>query len=222
MDDSILLTRLQHLLRQGTVALAKKIPEPYGSNYYVSTGEFNGFKAASLSFIGGIYGTESTYYREFTRAVHDSYDYCLDSGIAILEAIGEEIRNGWLTSVKQLVTAEVFSDFLEMAEHLLNEGYKDAAAVMIGSVLEEHLRQLCSTYKVDTHTLKGTDKVPKQASLINDDLKKAGAYGPIQVKQVTAWLAIRNSAAHGKYTEYSIEQVTLMYAGIVNFIATIN
>ena len=38
--------------------------------------------------------------------------------------------------------AELFADFLEMADYLLSEGYKDPAAVLGGSMLEEHLRQL--------------------------------------------------------------------------------
>lgn len=138
-----------------------------------------------------------------------------------MQEIGEEIRNGWLTSLKQLVTAEVFSNFMEMAEHLLDEGYKDAAAVMIGSVLEEHLRQLCVVHKVETHILKGTDSVAKKAAVINDDLKKAGAYGPIQQKEVTAWLGTRNSAAHGHYGDYTITEVKLMYQGVLNFLAEI-
>jgi hypothetical protein len=31
-----------------------------------------------------------------------------------------------------------------MAEHLLDQKYKDPATVVVGSVLEEHLRQLCT------------------------------------------------------------------------------
>jgi hypothetical protein len=31
--------------------------------------------------------------------------------------------------LKGLITAEVFADFIEMAEHLLETGYKDPAAV---------------------------------------------------------------------------------------------
>ena len=77
---------------------------------------------------------------------------------------------------------------------------KDAAAVMIGSVLEEHLRQLCHSHKVDIFTLKGMDEMPKKADVLNADLKKSGAYGPLDQKQVTAWLGLRNSAAHGKYS----------------------
>jgi len=35
-----------------------------------------------------------------------------------------------------------------------------------------------------------------------------------------AWLDIRNNAAHGKYSEYSDEDVDLMIKGILNFIAS--
>lgn len=37
-------------------------------------------------------------------------------------------------------------------------------------------------------------------------------------KQITAWLDLRNNAAHGKYDKYSIEEVKLMIAGIRNFL----
>ena len=37
----------------------------------------------------------------------------------------------------------LFSDFLELASNLYSTGYKDAAVVICGSVLEGHLRKLC-------------------------------------------------------------------------------
>lgn len=51
---------------------------------------------------------------------------------------------------QKIIAAEIFSDFLEMAEHLLEQGYKDPAAVMIGSVVEENLRKFCVANKIDT------------------------------------------------------------------------
>ncbi len=39
-----------------------------------------------------------------------------------------------------------------MAEHLLDEGYKDAATVIAGSSLEPHLRQLCQKSGIPTET----------------------------------------------------------------------
>jgi hypothetical protein len=40
-----------------------------------------------------------------------------------------------------------------MAEHLLDEHYKDVAEVIIGSVLEEHLRQLAVTKGIATFSI---------------------------------------------------------------------
>jgi hypothetical protein len=158
------------------------------------------------------------YYNEFVREVNNSYDSNIKSGISILQSIHFEIENGWLNSIKALVSAEFFSDFLEMSRHLLDEGYKDAAAVMIGSVLEEGLRQLCTTKSIDLAIIKGTNLVPKKADLLNADLVKASAYGVLEQKSVTAWLDLRNRAAHGKYEEYTLPQVELMYGGVLDFV----
>jgi hypothetical protein len=38
-------------------------------------------------------------------------------------------------------------------------------------------------------------------------------------KNVTAWLDLRNKAAHGKYTEYQKDQVELMMQGVTQFMA---
>ena len=44
-------------------------------------------------------------------------------------------------------------------------------------------------------------------------------YSKIDLQNVTAWLALRNKAAHGKYTEYTEAQVDLMLRGVSDFIA---
>lgn len=219
MNTQELLTRVDFLITKGRTLLSTKLHSNYSSSGYVETGQYVGFRASALSFISGLFGEKHSYYKEFERSVDDSYDYNIDSGVNILLSIRHEIEQGWLTSLKRLVTAEVFSDFLDMSKYLLDENYKDAAAVMIGSVLEEHLRQLCSTYSVDTFIIKGNDHIPKKADLMNSDLTKAGVYGVLEQKNVTAWLDLRNRAAHGKYSEYTLEQVKLMYMGVLDFVS---
>jgi hypothetical protein len=61
----------------------------------------------------------------------------------ILKALRADYAAGYLQRVEQLVQADLFADFLEMAEHLLDQGYKDPSAVLAGGVLEEQLRKLC-------------------------------------------------------------------------------
>lgn len=40
------------------------------------------------------------------------------------------------------------------------------------------------------------------ADVLNADLCKVGAYNKMEQKNVTAWLDLRNKAAHGHYAEY--------------------
>ena len=123
---------------------------------------------------------------------------------------------------KGLVAAELFADFLEMADHLLELGYKDPAAVIIGSVLEEHLRQLCSANSIDIEFENNEGLIPKKADRLNSDLAKENVYSKLDQKAVTMWLDLRNKAAHGKYDEYTSEQVANMYSGITEFMARVS
>jgi hypothetical protein len=60
----------------------------------------------------------------------------------ILRSLAAAYPGGYLSSVQELIHADVFDDFLTMADYLLGEGYKDPAAVEASCVLEDHLRKL--------------------------------------------------------------------------------
>ena len=170
------------------------------------------------SFILDLFGNSHPYYTTFKEVTRPYYASSVESGIQIIENIKAEIENGWLTSVKNIVSAEIFTDFLEMAEHLLDNDYKDAAAVMIGSVLEEHIRQLCLKNSIEISFEKDDKVVPLKADRLNNELAKAGNYNKLDQKNVTANLDLRNKAAHGHYTGYDKQQVKLMLDSVFNFI----
>ncbi|MGM9478846.1 hypothetical protein ACS5PU_20650 [Pedobacter sp. GSP4] len=186
---------------------------------YVSSEAFSEFRAASLSFLQSVFGIDHPFYKEFNHDVRDINPYMTEQGRGILKAIKGQIDGGWLFTVKSLVSAEIFTDFLEMAEYLLEEGYKDPSAVMIGSVMEEHLRQLCDRHKISVTVEKGGKQVPKKADTLNAELCAQDAYNKLDQKSITSWMDLRNKAAHGKYDDYTKEQVNLMYQGVVNFIS---
>ena len=58
---------------------------------------------------------------------------------ACVKAALEDLKGGYFLEAKSLLEAEVFSDLLEQAEELQRAGYKDAAAVLTGGVLEKQL-----------------------------------------------------------------------------------
>ena len=109
-----------------------------------------------------------------------------------------------------------------MAEHLLAENYKDAAAVITGSVLEEHLRQLAQKHAIDVTFEKSGRRVSKKADLLNAELAKAGVYNKLDQKNITALLDLRNKAAHGHYEEYSKSQVELMHQSVLDFMTRVS
>lgn len=119
-------------------------------------------------------------------------------------------------ALEELIHADVFSDFLDMAAELQRSGYKDAAAVIAGSVLEEHLRKLAGRHGVATTKTNGA---PAKADTLNADLAKAGAYNALVQKQVTAWLDLRNKAAHGRYGDYDQAQVAAFVSSVLDFAA---
>ena len=139
-------------------------------------------------------------------------------GKNILNSVKKELEDGWVFELKDLVTAEIFTDFLEMAEYFLSEGYKDPAAVIIGGVLEEHLRQLCQKNNIPVTITKGEKEVAIKANQLNQNLAKAEQYNKLEMKNVTAWLDLRNNVAHGKYNEYDKSQVKEMLQGVMGFI----
>lgn len=219
MKPEDVLRRIDELTELGKGVLATKRQVSGASFKQVDHGLIKGFRAAVLSFIEQQYGASHTHYNEFSSAVSGHFDSHIDSGMAILSAIRGEIAGGWLDGVKSLVAAEIFSDFLEMAEHLLAAGYKDAAAVMIGSVLEEHLRQLAVSNGVPYVREIDDVQVPKKADALNADLAGAAVYNKLDQKAVTTWLDLRNKSAHGKYSEYEKSQVELMLRGVLEFMS---
>ncbi|MBS0337124.1 MAG: hypothetical protein JSS40_09995 [Proteobacteria bacterium] len=144
-------------------------------------------------------------------------DDILPNRVGALRALRRDYDCGYLTSVQSLVRAELFVDFLEMAEHLMQQGYKDPAAVLIGSVLEEHLRALSNMRSIPCEV---GGKL-KKADLMNAGLAGAGVYNRLDQKNVTAWLDLRNKAAHGHYDEYTTEQVRSMLGGVQEFMTRV-
>ena len=137
--------------------------------------------------------------------------------IGVAESLLQNIRAGFLKTFEELIHGDVFGDYLEMSQHLLENEYKDAAAVIAGSTLEAHLKQLCTKFGV----VIDIGGKPKSADTINADLVKAGAYTKLDQKSDTAWQGLRNSAAPGDYSAYDKGRVGLMISGVRDFITRI-
>ena len=64
---------------------------------------------------------------------------------------------------------------------------------MVESVIEEHLRALCAARDI---RVQANGKF-KKADTLDSELAACGVYNKLDQKSVTAWLDLRNKAAHG-------------------------
>lgn len=171
------------------------------------------WKVKAKNLLVATCGEESQHYREFTKAEeinsYESSSVAFKRMKAVFIAAMDDYKGGYLTSIKNLIQADVFDSELEQAGELLSTGYKLAAAVIAGVVLETTLRDLCNRKCISTGKL---DKM-------NADLAKAGVYNKLQQKRITALADIRNSAAHGKQDEFTESDVQNMIRDIEQFLA---
>ena len=171
------------------------------------------WKVKTKNLLVSTCGKDSQHYEAFIEAEKvNSYRTNWDAFKrmkSVFVAAMDDYKNGYLTSIKNLIQADVFDSELEQAQELLSSGYKLAAAVIAGVVLETTLRDLCYQHSL---TIGKLDKM-------NSDLAKAGVYNKLQQKRITALADIRNSAAHGKPEEFSDDDVIMMIRDIEQFLA---
>lgn len=134
--------------------------------------------------------------------------------LGIINGLYKDYSSGMLDNVRNLLRGEIFVDFLDMGEHLLDEGYKDAAAVIIGAVLEDSLREIALKNKIDIKKDNGTSKT---INSLNQDIYKNKIYNSYTQKNITSLADLRNKAAHGRYDEYSEKEVKIMLLSVQDF-----
>jgi len=179
---------------------------------WVEASEFSVWMASSLAYLRRVFGEHHTHTRLFEAQCKQSTLSQTVTGTAILRSALEEIEHGYLVSLEQLVSADVFGDFLEMAAHLLSLGYKDPAASLTGAVLEDGLRRIAVARNV---SVKASDDL----SSLNQKLAQAGVYNRMVQNQVQVWSVIRNNADHGKFSEYAVADVSALRDGVATFLA---
>lgn len=186
--------------------------------------ELSSVAARGAQLIVRLYGSDSQYLINFRNVLatknftimHSNYYEHVSEFCGILKGVQHDIKSGLLDDLRQLLQAEIFADFLEMGEHLLTEGYKDAAAVILGAVLEDSLRKLATSRGIPT-----TSPAGKALTIdpLNVALAKEKVYGPLVQKQITTWANLRNDAAHGHFTAYDAAQVKQMLLFVQKFCA---
>jgi hypothetical protein len=179
---------------------------------FVQDDLFLEWRAGALSFLKAVFGEDSTHFTEMRERCKHSWHSDAVEGQAIMKAASTDLKGGYLKRIEDLVSADVFSDFLEMAAYLLEQGYKDPAASLVGAVLEDGLRRIA---KATNTTLKSREDI----SSLSKKLADGQIYNRMMQKQIEVWSEIRNNADHGHFDQYVSQDVKGMLDGVRSFLA---
>lgn len=207
-------SRIERLLVKGTAVLRTHSPNPPGVIGFptLSDRAFAEWRTQSLSLLTNLLGPKHTYVVSFEQKVEEGYVSSVEAGMGILNAVREDLEDGFLTDVRTLVSAEVFTGFLAMAGHLVDSGYKDPGASLCGAVLERGLRQIATNKGVKV-------RERDDLSALNQKLAAREVYTRLVQKRLALWTDVRNAADHGKFSDYSQTDVKDMHQGVSSFLA---
>ncbi len=164
----------------------------------------------ALNLIKKTCGKDSDHYLSLKKINEEYHPLHAKQHKGVIEAAYNDYKDGF-ANLDSLVRAEIFEDFLSMAEYLLEQGYHIPAASLTGGVLEDSLRKLC-----DKHGISYPQKT--KLNTLNMELARASVYNALVSKEIIAKADIRNNADHGKYKEFNKKDVDDMVGWVRRFI----
>src|SRR3979409_1232140 len=95
---------------------------------FITDGDAVGVLARSEAAINKICGEASAYTSRMRAILDGAYanGYRVEIIVGIIRALKIDRQDGYLSSFSELVRGEMFENLIEMAEHLVEEGYKNA------------------------------------------------------------------------------------------------
>lgn len=210
-DDTRYLNWLDELIADGTNLPVTRLEDGYDLDFPA----YNAWRTRAEHFLLQLMDSDHVYYTRFHSAaevLYGKYASARTSALQILMAVRDDLAEGRLTSFRAFVTAEVFSDFLDMAEHLLEHGYKDPGASLVGAVLERALRDIAATNDIP---VRSRDDLTAMAQRLG----AKGVFNALVLKKLSLWIGIRNHADHGEFEQYTAEDVKDMHSGVSTFLS---
>lgn len=166
-----------------------------------------GWLVATASVIDLICPTGKSPYRQWASQTKASlmtqprpnYTRALLEGREVLRRLVDEIEAGLLVNIANQAAAETFDTFLDHGLHYLASGQKNEGGVIVGVVFEDTVRRICR--------LKGISENGVKLDELVSQLVKANVITPLKAKRARAAAALRTSAAHARWEEFTDSDV---------------
>ena len=215
-----LIAQLAAILTTGEKVVATETGDSQQKSL-VSEEKFHDFRITALSYLGRVFGQDSTYHQSFKSEVTQATASRTRRGIGILTGDGKDLQGDWLETTSGAITRDVLTDILRLAKIHLEQHNIRAAAVIAGTVLEKQLRNLCLAKGIKIYNEIQNKAVAKKGLQLTGEAYKRKIYDRQENKEIIAWLELSEKAAVAKGEDITAEQVKTMISGIQSFLTKI-
>ena len=213
--DAQVSKRIEALLGKGAEVLQSQRPPPPGviALSRVDAQQYAEWRSQALVCLTQVFGSGHTYRESFASDTEKAgYPASVKRGLGILRAALEDVEHGYLNTIRQMAAADVFSDFTDQAEYLLENDHWMPAVSLAGAVLENGLRSIATRNDVVVH---GQDDL----SSLNNKLADKAIYNNLRRKQVALWADVRNAVDHGRFDDVNESDGADLVRGVRGFLA---
>lgn len=189
------------------------------SNPLVSEQKFHDFRISALSYLSRVFGIHSTYYQSFKTEVTHATASRTRRGLGIIKAGQRDIQGDWLETTKGAFTKEILSDMLRLAKGQVDEKNNKAAAIMMGTILEELIRCLCLKAEIKLYNDIHGKAIAKKGLQLTGEAYKKKVYERQENKMIIAWLELYADALANNDEKVTTGKVSQMLTGMQSFLA---
>jgi len=140
-----------------------------------------------------------------SAATVGGHGYRVGNVNAVLKAIVTDIDAGVVTSIADTASAAVFDDFIDHAQHHLDNKRVAQAGVLAGVAFEDLFRRLCEKRAIGAKREAGAKRDELEQLIIL--MEKAGQLTQVQGKRARVAGAVRTKATHADWSEFGAKDV---------------
>lgn len=208
------IERLKELKIEGELVAKLEQPTTKNPNLLTIRDSFrlNNFYSSVENNLMNLLGIENPHYKNFKKIQETEklfYSNIVLSVCGIIQSILTDYEKGTLYKFDFLISGNIFDSILEQATELNENNFKDAAAVMVRTVVESSLKKLAISNEIN----------PKNtAANLNTKLKDKNIYDKVQHSEIQSWLHLGNYAAHGEFDKYDKSKISKLIDDVKIFI----
>lgn len=155
------------------------------------------------SFISQYLKKQNGYFQSISQLISQVNGWMVPSTVwsicENLKRLKFDIENGLLKWFESKISAEIFDTFLDHWEVYLKNNRKNEAWVIIGITFEDTVRKLARLNAIEENGVKLDEIISR--------LQSSDIFTPIEAKRARSCAAVRTSAAHAKWDEFSENDV---------------